>query len=221
MTTTARRRAIGAIAVVGTAALVGWVLFFGLPRWYLPSQTTSPLALTAPAATTPRIKAKLFFVAEDGMRLVPVEREVPFGEGTLEQAKRIVEAQLGKPPEPLVSAIPAGTALRALYLADHGRAFVDLTRDVSASHPGGSLNEILTVYSIVEALTANLPAITAVQILVDGHEVDTLAGHVDLRRPLPTSTSWLERPTAPSPPSGEPESPAAGTGSQPPAQASR
>ena len=30
----------------------------------------------------------------------------------------------------------------------------------------------------------NLPAITAVQILIDGQEVETLAGHVDLRRPL-------------------------------------
>ena len=29
-----------------------------------------------------------------------------------------------------------------------------------------------------------MPAITAVQMLVDGKEVETLAGHVDLRRPL-------------------------------------
>ena len=31
----------------------------------------------------------------------------------------------------------------------------------------------------------------AVQILVDGREVDTLAGHVDLRRPLPAGASWI------------------------------
>ena len=37
---------------------------------------------------------------------------------------------------------------------------------------------------IVHALTFNLPAVTSVQLLVDGKEVDTLAGHVDLRRPL-------------------------------------
>jgi hypothetical protein len=216
-----RRRAIGVLAVIGTAVLVGWILFFGLPRWYLSSQATIPPAPTARAATTPRIKAKLFFVAEDGMGLVPVEREVPFGEGTLEQAKRIVEAQLGSAPAPLLSAIPAGTALRALYLADRGRAFVDLTRQVSAAHPGGSLNEVLTVYSIVEALTVNLPAITAVQILVDGREVDTLAGHVDLRRPLLTSTTWVERPPSTTPPSGEPAPSPAGPGSQPPSPPGR
>jgi hypothetical protein len=43
---------------------------------------------------------------------------------------------------------------------------------------------MLTIYTIVHALTFNLPAVTAVQLLVDGKEVDTLAGHVDLRRPL-------------------------------------
>ena len=43
---------------------------------------------------------------------------------------------------------------------------------------------MLTVYTLVGALTVNLPAVTTVQLLVDGKEVETLAGHVDLRRPL-------------------------------------
>ena len=36
----------------------------------------------------------------------------------------------------------------------------------------------------IREIRANLPAITAVQLLVDGKELDTLAGHVDLRRPF-------------------------------------
>ena len=50
------------------------------------------------------------------------------------------------------------------------------------------------MYTIVNALTDNLPAITAVQILIDGHEVDTLAGHVDLRRPLRKNLEWVVAP---------------------------
>ena len=48
----------------------------------------------------------------------------------------------------------------------------------------------MTVYTIVNALTVNLPAITRVQLLVDGKEVDTLVGHVDLRRPLQKNLKW-------------------------------
>ncbi len=88
--------------------------------------------------------------------------------------------------------MPAGTTLRALYLTSNGAAYVDLSREVVNAHSGGSLDEMLTIYSIVNALTMNLPAVTSVQVLVDGKEVDTLAGHVDLRRPLTKNVSWVE-----------------------------
>ncbi|MBA3641820.1 MAG: GerMN domain-containing protein, partial [Acidobacteria bacterium] len=122
---------------------------------------------------------------------VPAQREVPFGEPVVEQARRIIETQLAVSAAPLLSAIPAGTTLRALYISERGDAFVDLSADVTAKHTGGSMDEILAVYTIVNALTVNLPAITRVQILVDGKEVDTLAGHVDLRNPLSKNLAWV------------------------------
>jgi hypothetical protein len=90
-----------------------------------------------------------------------------------------------------VSVIPKGTTLRAFFVTERGDAFVDLSRDVSTAHPGGSLTELLTVHAIVNAVTANLPAVQRVQILVDGREVDTLAGHVDVRRPLVRDASLV------------------------------
>ena len=94
--------------------------------------------------------------------------------------------------EPLVSAVPPGTTLRALFITDRGDAYVDLSHEVAAAHPGGTLNELLTVYTIVDALTVNLPGVQSVQILVDGKEVQTLAGHVDLRQPLAKNLSLVE-----------------------------
>ena len=185
-----------AIVVFGLAA--AWVLFFGLPKWYgarqpqtnvpVKSAPASPSSSGTPAVR--RITATLFYVADDGMSLVSVQREVPFGASVAEQARAIVEAQLAAPP-PHVSAIPADTRLREVFVTDRGDAFVDLSGDVTAKHSGGSLDEILSVYAIVNALTVNLPAITRVQNLVDGKEVDTLAGHVDLRHPLAKSLDWV------------------------------
>jgi spore germination protein GerM len=93
---------------------------------------------------------------------------------------------------PLVSAVPAGTTLRALFVTPDGEAFVDFSQELATAQPGGSLNELLTVYTIVHALTANLPVVTAVQLLIDGKQVDTLSGHVDLRRPLVKNLAWVE-----------------------------
>jgi hypothetical protein len=47
----------------------------------------------------------------------------------------------------------------------------------------------LTVYALVNAVTANLPTIQRVQILIDGRQAETLAGHIDLRRPLQRNPS--------------------------------
>ena len=124
---------------------------------------------------------------------LPVEREVVYGEGTIEQAKRIIEAQVAPPQPPLVSAIPLGTKLKAVFVTPKGDAYVDLSTEVRSNHPGGTTNEILTAYTLVSALTLNLPAITGVQILIDGKEVDTLAGHLDLRRPLEQDGQWISQ----------------------------
>ena len=175
-----------AVAVLVAGALA-WLLFVRLPQRYASdnSGTAAPAAPSARAPGTPArtIKAQLFYVAEDGVSLASVERDVPFGESTVEQAKAIVAAQIAPAADPLVSAIPPGTTLRALFITS-GEAYVDLSRELVAAHPGGSTNELLTIRTLVDALTANLPAITAVQLLVDGRELDTLAGHVDLRRPF-------------------------------------
>jgi spore germination protein GerM len=198
---TARRAALVA-AGVAAAALVAWLVFIALPRWTSPRPAEPPPAVStraAPAAA-PKIRARLYYLAEDGLHLQAADREVYFGEGTAEQARHLVEALLDPAPAPLSTLIPSGTTLRTLFLSGQGVAFVDLSGDASRKHGGGALDEILTVYSVVNTLTDNLPAITAVQILVDGREVDTLAGHVDLRRPLVRSTRWTERPAATAPP---------------------
>jgi hypothetical protein len=134
----------------------------------------------------------LFFGTSDGQSLVPIRQEVPLADTVVEQGRQIVTSQLTEvAPAPYVSVIPSGTMLRAFYVTERGDAFVDLSGDVVRGHPGGSLNELLTVYAIVNAVAANLPAARRVQILIDGKEADTLVGHVDLRRPLTRDDSLV------------------------------
>jgi spore germination protein GerM len=177
------------LAAIAIAA--AWVLFVGLPRWYGPSATVPAGPPAAPAQAERKITATLYYVTDDGASLTGIQREVPFGEPAPDQARLIVEAQIAAPESPLVSAIPPGTTLRSLYITDKGEAFVDLSAEVRTRHTGGSQDELLTVYTIVNVLTVNLPAIQRVQILVDGKEADTLAGHVDLRHPIQKQLAWI------------------------------
>lgn len=186
-----RRSALAALAIVLLIALV-WALFVALPRRVEPGQTPTTSGGETGTPAERRITATLYFISEDGLSLVGAPREVPFGEPATEQARHIVEAQLGAPPAPLAAAVPDGTRLLSLFISEPGDAFVNLSGEVRTNHSGGSLNELFTVYAIVNALTVNLPAIARVQILIDGEEVDTLAGHVDLRHPLRRSLKWMD-----------------------------
>lgn len=185
--------AILTFVVVAAAGL--WLLFVASPRRREAPAVTATVA-PAPVAPTEsrKIRATLYYVSSDGSRLVGIDREVAYGEGTVQQAQRILEEQLKPAPAPYASAVPSGTRLRAVFVTGRGDAFVDLSREIGTGHIGGSLMELFTVYSIVNALTSNLPAISGVQLLVEGQEVDTLAGHIDLRHPLHKNLKWVQAP---------------------------
>jgi len=181
-----------AILVV-TLGLLGWAVTVGLKRLAGPVSDVAPPP-AAPPQPMAHITATLFYATPDGQQLLPSRREVALADGVVAQGRQILVAQLAPSPEGQRSVIPAGTQLRAFYVTDRGDAFVDLSREISAAHPGGTLNELLTVYAIVNAVTANLPAVQRVQLLVDGMEVDTIAGHVDVRRPLTKDATLVREP---------------------------
>jgi Sporulation and spore germination len=179
------------IAAVGVVALalIGRVIA-GMMTSKEPAATPAPAAAAAPAETA-HITATLYYASSDGASLVPVRRDVPLASGVVEQGRQILLTAIKDAPQPYVKVIPEGTTLRAFYVTDRGDAFVDFGPEIVRAHPGGSLNELLTVYSIVNSVTANLPAVQRVQLLVDGKEIDAIAGHVDIRRPLTRDMSLV------------------------------
>lgn len=188
------------VLIAVTAVAFGAALMFALNR-LLTRPTLSPAPVDAavtpgvvPAAAVPKIKATLFFLSEDGLHLVPTEREVPLAEGAVAQARSILEAQLSADaPAPLLSTIPKGATLRGIFVSERNEVFVDLDPSIRTAHMGGATEELMTVYTIVNAVLTNLPNLQEVQILIGGQEADTLAGHVDLRRPLKKNDLLIQK----------------------------
>ena len=83
------------------------------------------------------------------------------------------------------------TKVLDVFVTARGVAYVDLSKDVVTGHPGGSEAERMTVYSVVNSLSTSFPAVKRVQILVEDKPAETLAGHVDLTRPLPPDMTVL------------------------------
>ena len=179
-------------------AAIGITLFIGIPSltlllyWYGAEfeQGSGSNSETNSSGLSPE-HVTLFYVSEDGMGLAGHQSEIEPGPDASALARAIVSKQLANAPDPFRSPFPNGTRMRSLFLSEDGNAFVDLSREITDNHSGGSLDELFTVYSLVNALAINVPAISAVQIMVESQEVDTLAGHIDLRQPLEPNTKWV------------------------------
>ena len=127
------------------------------------------------------MQVKIFFPgSEAGDVVLVAQDQMIFRSAELaNRAKQVLQKVLEGPTAPgLFPSIPKDTKLLEVFIDDAGVAYVDFSDTLSANHPGGMLNEQVTVYSIVNSLTYNLPEIRQVKILVGGAEKETLAGHV-------------------------------------------
>jgi hypothetical protein len=190
-------------ANVLTAA--GLLLLFGAvavtaPRWahLLRREVPEPESGVAAAAgeeeaarVERQINVKLFFQAADRPGLAIEERSVPFSADLAGQVRAVVEELVRGPRAGLQPTLAPDTHVLEVFVSARGVAYVDLSKEARAVAPGGSEAELITVYSIVNSLTANFPALKRVQILVDDKPAITLAGHVDLTRALPPDMTLL------------------------------
>ena len=72
-------------------------------------------------------------------------------------------------------------------------AVVNLHGAFADNHPSGVEVETLTLTSIIGTLHDNLPQISQIRFVVDGHPRDTLAGHADLTRTYPATDTATTR----------------------------
>jgi Sporulation and spore germination len=171
-----------AIAVVA-AAVLGAVL------WLTARGPEAPEA-PEPARVEPVPEGSrtvtLYFAGADEPVMVSEPREVAVGHRIDEQLRQVVDALLAGPEDPkAVSAIPADTRLLTVMVdTDSGTVYLDFSSELVASHPGGSAAEYCTVASVVRTVGENFPEVQKVQILVDGSQIETIAGHIRADEPF-------------------------------------
>ena len=104
----------------------------------------------------------------------------------------------------LLPTLPAGTRVLEVFVQARGVAYVDLSSEAASGLPGGSKAELLTVYSVVNTVVTNFPAVSRVRLVVEDQPVASFGGHVDVSRPLPPDMTLVALPT-PEPTPAAPE----------------
>jgi hypothetical protein len=122
------------------------------------------------------------YVAYDDIGVLRAQAaQIPMPSVRQQRAEEVLRALIAlyldkSSPHPL----PPGSDIRSVYLVDPGLAVIDVNAAFADGHRSGVLAEDLTVASLIQTLSANIPGILKVKILVEGKQRDTLAGHADL-----------------------------------------
>jgi len=134
-----------------------------------------------PPATGPTEPVTLF-VAYDSVGVLNAQAaQIPLPSDRQQRAEELLRALFAlylDKSSPHVLA--PGSDIRSVYLVDPGLAVIDVNAALADGHRSGVLVEELTVASLIHTLSANIPGVLRVKILVEGQERETLAGHADL-----------------------------------------
>ncbi len=179
------------MAIAGTVAMGFFVDIVGRVRSMVNEHEIEENPFKPPtqplySPTDPPMTVKIFFPAAAGDTLLLAQDQTIFKSADLtNRARQIVQdLQNGPTTDTMQSPFPKDAKLQDIFISEQGTAFINFSDTLATTHPGGVLNEMATIYSIVDSLTYNLPEIKQVKILIGGVEKETLAGHCLLLLPL-------------------------------------
>jgi hypothetical protein len=168
------------LAAIGAALLLGWLLTGG-SRTLIRRSDVIPLDALPTPTPAPEQSIVLLFVGSDG-QLHPELRSVPLPVEVDERVRVVLRELLLGSTGDLRPVVPYPAEVRAVFIDDLGRAFIDLTTPPNRLE--GSHTELMLVYGVVDSVLLNCPELWAVQVLFGGTEIPTLTGHLDLSKPL-------------------------------------
>lgn len=112
-----------------------------------------------------------------------VEKRVIDVEINKSRERAILENLILGSDESNINVIPKETKINDVTTTDDGICYVNLNQDFINKHTGGFINEVLTIYSIVNSL-CEIGNISKVQFLIDGERLDTFKGEIDISKPI-------------------------------------
>ena len=145
----------------------------------LPGQANPTDMLPAPR------QVNIFLLESDRLELTPIRVELRLYPETTTSLKQIITALVQETRTNYRNPIPRGTLINEVYIDTQKTAYLDFSHHLADGQIGGTTAEYLTVTAILRTVFDALPEdIKHVQILIDGEEVETLAGHINISQPL-------------------------------------
>lgn len=137
---------------------------------------------TAPEQKIQSTEIKVYYPDESGTKLVPVQKKIQFVNESEKYSAALSELMQQPADKNLTTIFPAHAKIKSVT-REGDTAIVNFDGSIVKGFVGGSTGEEFLVNSVVDTLT-EFGEIKQVKFLIDGQEIETLSGHMDLSEPI-------------------------------------
>ena len=173
--------------------IIGILVGYGT-SWYF--QRSRNVAEKTPIVIIEDVSVReiqLYFTDPMGTFLIPENREIPGCDDDRDCICSLLKSLIKGSQQKNLPVLPKETKVFGVEV-ENDLVRVNFSRQLVDFHPGGSLTELLTIYSLVDSLNENFPYIRRLQILVEGEVRQTLKGHVRIDQPIYADFSFSHPP---------------------------
>ncbi|MDA3904217.1 MAG: GerMN domain-containing protein [Desulfuromusa sp.] len=173
--------------------LVGVLVGYGISWFFQQAQNTAEEVRVVIAKDVPVREVQLYFTAPLGSFLVAEPYEIPACDEDRDCIHSLLQGLIKGSQQKNLAVLPKETKILAVEV-ENDLVRVNFSKQLVDFHPGGSLTELLSIYSLANSLNENFPYVRQLQILIEGELRQTLKGHARIDQPIYADFSFSEPP---------------------------
>ena len=170
---------LGLLLVIVVGSLIG----YGVGWYFQQSQEVSEEVRVVIAEQFPPREIQLYFTDPQGAFLISETREITGCDEDLDCIHSLLIGLINGSQQGNLPVLPKETRILAAEV-ENDLVRVNFSKHLVDFHPGGSLTELLSIYSLINSLNENFPYVRQLQILIEGEVQQTLKGHVRIDQPV-------------------------------------
>jgi len=180
---------LGLLVVIVVGALIG----YGVGWYFQQSPEIGEEVRVVIADQLPPREIQLYFTEPQGFFLITETREITGCDEDRDCIHSLLTGLINGSQQGNLPVLPKETKILAVEV-ENDLVRVNFSKHLVDFHPGGSLTELLSIYSLVNSLHENFPYVRQLQILIEGEVQQTLKGHARIDQPIYADFSFSKPP---------------------------
>jgi hypothetical protein len=173
--------------------LIGVLIGYGVSWLFQQEQEAEEEVRVVITRDVPVREIQLYFVEPGGTFLVPEYYQISACDDDSDCIRSLLLGLIKGSSQENLSVLPKETKILTVDV-ENDLVRVNFSRHLVDFHPGGSLTELLSIYSVANSLNENFPYLRQLQILIEGEVRQTLKGHARIDQPIYADYSFSEPP---------------------------